>query len=71
MFLFLVKNLKKETSRMHNKLLQYKIYTAKLKRKVATLEAKLQASEEENTLLWNLNEIFGDENDKLLSEMNP
>ena len=42
--------------------------TAKLKRKVAALEAKLQASEEENTLLQNLNEIFGDENDKLLSE---
>ena len=42
--------------------------TAKLKRKVAALEAKLQASEEENTLLRKFNEIFGDENDKLLSE---
>jgi len=28
----------------------------------------LQASEEENTLLRKFNEIFGDENDKLLSE---
>ena len=68
MFLFLVKNLKKETSRLHNELLQHKMNTAELKRKVAALEAKLQASEEENTLLRNLNEIFGDENDKLLSE---
>ena len=42
--------------------------TAELKRKVAALEAKLQATEEENTLLRNLNEIFEDENDKLLSE---
>ena len=42
--------------------------TTELKRKVAALEAKLQASEEENTLFQNLNEIFGDENDKLLSE---
>ena len=41
---------------------------AELKRKVAALEAKLQASEEENTLLRKFNEIFGDENDKLLSE---
>jgi hypothetical protein len=40
--------------------------TAELKRKVAALEAKLQASEEENTLLRKFNEIFGDENDKLL-----
>ena len=68
MFLFLVKNLKKETSRLHNELLQHKMNTAELKWKVAALEAKLQASEEENTLLRNLNEIFGDENDKLLSE---
>jgi uncharacterized protein YPO0396 len=68
MFLFQVKNLKKETSRLHNELLQHKMNTAELKRKVAALEAKLQASEEENTLLRNLNEIFGDENDKLLSE---
>jgi len=68
MFLFLVKNLKKETSRLHNELLQHKMNTTELKRKVAALEAKLQASEEENTLLRNLNEIFGDENDKLLSE---
>ena len=44
--------------------------TVELKWKVVALEAKLQASEEENTLLRNLNEIFGDENDKLLSEMN-
>jgi hypothetical protein len=49
-------------------LLQHKMNTAELKWKVAALEAKLQASEEENTLLRNLNEIFGDENDKLLSE---
>jgi hypothetical protein len=49
-------------------LLQHKIGTVELKRKVASLEAKLQASEEENTLLRNLNEMFGDENDKLLSE---
>jgi len=68
MFLFQVKNLKKETSRLHNELLQHKMNTAELKRKVAALEAKLQATEEENTLLRNLNEIFGDENDKLLSE---
>ena len=68
MFLFQVKNLKKETSRLHNELLQHKMNTAELKRKVAALEAKLQASEEENTLLRNLNEIFGDKNDKLLSE---
>ena len=68
MFLFQVKNLKKETSWLHNELLQHKMNTAELKRKVAALEAKLQASEEENTLLRNLNEIFGDENDKLLSE---
>ena len=68
MFLFQVKNLKNETSRLHNELLQHKMNTAELKRKVAALEAKLQASEEENTLLRNLNEIFGDENDKLLSE---
>ena len=68
MFLFQVKNLKNETSRLHNELLQHKMNTAELKRKVAALEAKLQASEEENTILRNLNEIFGDENDKLLSE---
>ena len=68
MFLFLVKNLKKETSRLHNELLQHKMNTAELKRKVAALEAKVQESEEENTLLRNLNKIFGDENDKLLSE---
>ena len=68
MFLFQVKNLKNETSRLHNELLQHKINTAELKRKVAALEAKLQASEEENTLLRKFNEIFGDENDKLLSE---
>ena len=68
MFLFQVKNLKNETSRLHNKLLQHKMNTAELKRKVAALEAKLQASEEENTLLRKFNEIFGDENDKLLSE---
>ena len=42
--------------------------TVKLKRKVASLEAKLQASEEENTILRNLNELFGDENDKLSIE---
>ena len=71
MFLFLVKNLKKETSRLHNELLQHKMNTAELKRKVAALEAKLQASEEENTLLRNLNEIFGDENDKYWVKMNP
>ena len=68
MFLFQVKNLKKETSRLHNELLQHKMNTAELKRKVAALEAKLQASEEENTLLRKFNEIFRDENDKLLSE---
>jgi hypothetical protein len=68
MFLFQVKNLKKETSRLHNELLQHKMNTAELKRSVTELEAKLQASEEENTLLRNLNEMFGDENDKLLSE---
>jgi hypothetical protein len=68
MFLFQVKNLKNETSRLHNELLQHKMNTAELKRKVAALEAKLQASEEENTLLRKFNEIFGDENDKLLSE---
>ena len=68
MFLFQVKNLKNETSRLHNELLQHKMNTAELKRKVAALEAKLQASEEENTILRNLNEIFRDENDKLLSE---
>src|SRR2546421_9148142 len=68
MFLFLVKNLKKETSQLHNELLQHKMNTAELKQKVAALEAKLQASEEENTLLQNLNKIFGDGNDKLLSE---
>ena len=68
MFLFLVKNLKKETSRLHNELLQHKMNMVELKWKVAALEAKLQASKEENTLLQNLNEIFGDENDKLLSE---
>jgi hypothetical protein len=48
--------------------LQHKMNTVELKRKVAALEAKLQTSEEENTLLRNLNEMFGDENDKLLSE---
>jgi predicted nuclease with TOPRIM domain len=42
--------------------------TVELKRKVAALEAKLQESEEENTLLRNLNEMFGDENDKLSNE---
>ena len=68
MFLFQVKNLKNETSRLHNELLQHKMNTAELKRKVVALEAKLQASEEENTLLRKFNEIFGDENDKLLSE---
>jgi len=68
MFLFQVKNLKNETSRLHNELLQHKMNTAELKRKVAALEAKLQASEEENTLLRKFNEIFRDENDKLLSE---
>ena len=68
MFLFQVKNLKNETSRLHNELLQHKMNTAELKRKVAALEAKLQASEKENTLLRKFNEIFGDENDKLLSE---
>lgn len=68
MFLFQVKNLKKETSRLHNELLQHKMNTAELKRNIAELEAKLQASEEENTLLRSLNEMFGDENDKLLSE---
>ena len=68
MFLFLDKNLKKETSRLHNELLQRKMNTVELKRKVAALEAKLQASKEENTLLQNLNEFFRDENDKLLSE---
>jgi len=68
MFLFQVKNLKNETSRLHNELLQHKMNTAELKRKVTALEAKLQASEEENTLLRKFNEIFGDENDKLLSE---
>ena len=68
MFLFQVKKLKNETSRLHNELLQHKMNTAELKQKVAALEAKLQASEEENSLLRNLNEIFGDENDKLLSE---
>ena len=68
MFLFLVKNLKKETNRLHNELLQHKMNTAKLKRKVAALEAKLQVFEEENTLLRNLNEIFEDKNDKLLNE---
>jgi hypothetical protein len=68
MFLFQVKNLKKETSRLHNELLQHKMNTAELKRNIAELEEKLRASEEENTLLRNLNEMFGDENDKLLSE---
>ena len=42
--------------------------TAKLKWIVVALEAKLQVSEEENTLLQNLNEIFEDKNDKLLSD---
>src|SRR5207248_10645325 len=55
-------------NRLHNELLQHKMNTAKLKWKVAALEVKLQASEEENTLLQNLNEIFRDENDKLFSE---
>ena len=68
MFLFQVKNLKKETSRLHNELLQHKMNTAELKRNIAELEEKLRASEEENTLLRNLNEMFGDENNKLLSE---
>ena len=68
MFLFQVKNLKMEKNRLHAELQQQKTNTIELKRKITLLEEKLNSSEEENALLKNFNEIFGDENDKLTKE---
>src|SRR2546429_2148199 len=50
------------------KLRQHKKPAAQQKRKIESLEVIIHSTEEENNFLRKYNEIFGDENDKLLKE---
>ena len=47
---------------------QHKKTAAEQKRKIESLKVIIRSTEEENNLLRKFNEIFGDENDKLLKE---
>lgn len=63
-----VKTLKKEKVQLMAELRQHKKTAAEQKRKIESLEVIIHSTEEENNLLRKFNEIFGDENDKLLKE---
>jgi hypothetical protein len=63
-----VKTLKKEKVQLMTELHQHKKTAAEQKRKIESLEVIIRSTEEENNLLRKFNEIFGDENDKLLKE---
>jgi len=63
-----VKTLKKEKVQLMAKLRQHKKTATEQKRKIESLEVIIQSIEEENNFLRKFNEIFGDENDKLLKE---
>ena len=63
-----VKTLKKEKVQLMAELHQHKKTAAEQKRKIEFLEVIIHSTEEENNFLRKFNEIFGDENDKLLKE---
>ena len=57
-----------EKNRLQDELKRQCLNEAELKRKVESLQERINSTEEENKLLRNFNEIFGDENEQLLKE---